>query len=611
MRERQTVGLRKYRQVGSVVRTLGMLTFAFKNKFIMTRSILHRLVVASIGTILVLCLAVDSSNSDREACAIDGTCGGGIDGAAASGVSPTLDRIRQRRSLREEAGAEAAGGRGKRRINDDDYVGRIVQEAMEYHAAGRDEEALSAFARLGVTRGDGVSIKMAEAKMYHGIVLAKQFRGEEALECWNRAIFIYDKVSSHRPPEDAEAFRNRVGMLIYKAAEHFSDIANTDPKYITNGKLHYDAAKLCNAIGDAVRATDHLRTALRLRPDDSLAMYVLGTLLEREGRIEEAEVLKRNAIELQPGNVGGAMISAFRSCEERDFEACVRRYLIAYEYAYEGGVVPLASRAVSSAVVTLLQYKGEAGLEESRKIGEKAVSRGVLNAPMQVPGNLILGLHPAKAYHDDIKEWEVVRVLEEHAEEIRNEILAAYGAGRLHERYEYDSVSDLATRGHWAEVNIIRQGMPQSRIVELLPITSSVVLSIMDASTMIHGGSKVSVIDGGSLVRPHTGATNARLRVHMGITVPNDCGIVVDGEERTWAEGKCMVFDDSFVHSVWQNSSRVRIILIVDVWHPQLNESGRVATMNEEQSKWYHAIKQMMADGTWLEAAGKIQHMIK
>ena len=178
-------------------------------------------------------------------------------------------------------------------------------------------------------------------------------------------------------------------------------------------------------------------------------------------------------------------------------------------------------------------------------------------------------------------------------------------------RYEYDSVGNLATRGHWAEVNIIRQGMPQSRIVELLPITSSAVLSIMDASTMIHGGSKVSIIDGGSLVRPHTGATNSRLRVHMGLMVPPDCGIVVNGEERTWAEGKCMVFDDSFVHSVWQNSSLVRIILIVDIWHPRLNETGRLATMNEEQRKWYHGIKSMMADGVWMEAAGKIQQMIK
>ncbi len=106
---------------------------------------------------------------------------------------------------------------------------------------------------------------------------------------------------------------------------------------------------------------------------------------------------------LKWSNVGGAMISAARSCEENDLEACYRRYLLTYEYAYEGGDVPLASRAVSLAVFALLQCKGDTGLEESRKIGELAVSRGFLNAPMQMPmpGNLVLGLYPAKAYHDD------------------------------------------------------------------------------------------------------------------------------------------------------------------------------------------------------------------
>ena len=129
----------------------------------------------------------------------------------------------------------------------------------------------------------------------------------------------------------------------------------------------------------------------------------------------------------------------------------------------------------------------------------------------------------------------------------------------------------------------------------MLPVTSRVVLSIPDAVTMIHGGSKVSVIDGGSLVRPHTGCCNSRLRVHFGITIPDNCGIIVDGEARTWTEVQCMVFDDSFVHSVWQNSTQVRIILIVDIWHPNLDESAREATLlDEEKLKRYRQVQCMM-----------------
>ena len=79
---------------------------------------------------------------------------------------------------------------------------------------------------------------------------------------------------------------------------------------------------------------------------------------------------------------------------------------MAYEYAYADNNLPAASRAVSSAISVLLQLHGEAGIAESRVIGKKAVSRGVLNAPLQVPGALIHGLLPAKAYHDDSKEIE-------------------------------------------------------------------------------------------------------------------------------------------------------------------------------------------------------------
>ena len=60
-----------------------------------------------------------------------------------------------------------------------------------------------------------------------------------------------------------------------------------------------------------------------------------------------------------------------------------------------------------------------------------------------------------------------------------------------------------------------------------------------------------------SLLRPHTrlaahcGPTNARLRAHLGLVVPEgDCEIVVGGEARRWAEGKVLLFDDSFEHEV-------------------------------------------------------------
>jgi aspartate beta-hydroxylase len=54
--------------------------------------------------------------------------------------------------------------------------------------------------------------------------------------------------------------------------------------------------------------------------------------------------------------------------------------------------------------------------------------------------------------------------------------------------------------------------------------------------------------------------------------VPADCGIRVGGEARTWGDGCCIIFDDSFEHEVWNESAHERIVLIVDVWHPDLSD---------------------------------------
>jgi aspartate beta-hydroxylase len=52
--------------------------------------------------------------------------------------------------------------------------------------------------------------------------------------------------------------------------------------------------------------------------------------------------------------------------------------------------------------------------------------------------------------------------------------------------------------------------------------------------------------------------------------VPAGCGIRVGSTTRSWEEGRCIVFDDSFEHEVWNESDRHRYVLILDFWHPGL-----------------------------------------
>ena len=44
--------------------------------------------------------------------------------------------------------------------------------------------------------------------------------------------------------------------------------------------------------------------------------------------------------------------------------------------------------------------------------------------------------------------------------------------------------------------------------------------------------------------------------------------------DRTYecVEGRCFAFDDSFEHEAWHDGDRTRIVLVFDVWHPDLHD---------------------------------------
>ena len=54
-------------------------------------------------------------------------------------------------------------------------------------------------------------------------------------------------------------------------------------------------------------------------------------------------------------------------------------------------------------------------------------------------------------------------------------------------------------------------------------------------------------------------------------------------ETRRWIEGEGWLFDDTIEHEAWNDSPEPRVLLLFDVWRPELSEEerGLVATMLE------------------------------
>jgi aspartyl/asparaginyl beta-hydroxylase (cupin superfamily) len=78
-------------------------------------------------------------------------------------------------------------------------------------------------------------------------------------------------------------------------------------------------------------------------------------------------------------------------------------------------------------------------------------------------------------------------------------------------------------------------------------------------------------------IPPHVGVANFRLLCHLPLIVPQRCWFRVGDETRDFAEGQAWVFDDTIEHEAKNETDRLRVILIFDIWHPDLSPAERAA----------------------------------
>jgi aspartyl/asparaginyl beta-hydroxylase (cupin superfamily) len=84
-----------------------------------------------------------------------------------------------------------------------------------------------------------------------------------------------------------------------------------------------------------------------------------------------------------------------------------------------------------------------------------------------------------------------------------------------------------------------------------------------------------SLLRPGARIPPHSGLVNTRLICHLPLIVPSNCGFRVGNDTRTPVEGKAWVFDDTMEHEAWNDSDRTRVILLFEIWRPELTEEER------------------------------------
>ncbi len=84
-----------------------------------------------------------------------------------------------------------------------------------------------------------------------------------------------------------------------------------------------------------------------------------------------------------------------------------------------------------------------------------------------------------------------------------------------------------------------------------------------------------SVLEPKTHIPPHTGSANTRLIAHLPLILPGPARFRVGNDTRDWKMGEAWVFDDTIEHEAWNDADKTRVVLIFDIWRPDLSAAER------------------------------------
>lgn len=137
---------------------------------------------------------------------------------------------------------------------------------------------------------------------------------------------------------------------------------------------------------------------------------------------------------------------------------------------------------------------------------------------------------------------------------------------------------DLLDDPRWSAFHLIRNGQPVAANAARCPATIAAIAglpipAIRARSPMV----LFSILGPGTHIKPHNGLLNTRLICHLPLIVPPNCRLRVGNHTRTVEAGKLMIFDDSIEHEAWNDSGDMRVILLFEIWRPELSAAERTA----------------------------------
>ncbi|MCY1284540.1 Aspartyl/Asparaginyl beta-hydroxylase [compost metagenome] len=172
---------------------------------------------------------------------------------------------------------------------------------------------------------------------------------------------------------------------------------------------------------------------------------------------------------------------------------------------------------------------------------------------------------PSKPYLDR-SAFPELDVLKQNWQTIREEAMHLFDEGYIKaaEKHNDAGFGSFFKKG-WKRFYLKWYDEPLPSAQILCPKTVELVRGIPNVK-----GAMFALLPGGSHLNPHRDPYAGSLRYHLGLSTPNSdaCRIYVDGEEYSWRDGDDVMFDETYVHWVKNETGQTRVILFCDVERP-------------------------------------------
>jgi aspartyl/asparaginyl beta-hydroxylase (cupin superfamily) len=318
--------------------------------------------------------------------------------------------------------------------------------------------------------------------------------------------------------------------------------------------------------------------------------------MEEEGRVD-------SLLEREPDNVGAMVAKGDLRSRAGDDRAAVAFYKAALRAAAAAQPLPQSLRpAIERAQAGIARAErlfqrqledslAASGFPEGRRPPrfqqsiDLLLGRAQAQLQLQRPTAYFYPGLPQRRYYER-SELPWAAALEAAAGTIRDELAAWLERGD--DRFSPYMVNDpsrprrdfhgLVDNPEWSTLYIWEKG---GRVEALAPHfeRTLALIEALDLPRITTRAPSIlfSRLSAGARIPPHHGMLNPRLICHLPLIVPAGCGFRVGGEERRWREGELLVFDDTVEHEAWNDGSEDRIILIFDIWRPELDQDERRA----------------------------------